>query len=145
MQGENMEFNAWGDIGRTSATHKTLPCLANWAARRHIILKERLTAATDPRPGHGSAQRRSRARRAEIRCHMAYSRLIRPQLPDVPCFVHDTVFDDPAHWTPFARAFAPPHDSARAGMRSSGERDCGGRLFALADLGSGCFKQPGTV
>jgi hypothetical protein len=45
MQRENKEFNASGDIAKLFPLHHNLPCLAKLGARRHIILKERLTAA----------------------------------------------------------------------------------------------------
>ena len=44
-----------------------------------------------------------------------------------------------------ARAFPRPHDADRAGMRGHIGRDGPGRLFAVADLGSGRFKQSGAV
>ena len=62
------------------------------------------------------------------------------------CGVHDILFDGPAHRTRFARASPRPHDSDRVGKRGGRRRDRPGRLFALADLGTGRFKQqPGAI
>jgi hypothetical protein len=55
MHSDNREFNASGDIGTLTHEENNADAFANSHAGRHIILKERLTAAgREPLSAHGT-------------------------------------------------------------------------------------------
>src|SRR3984957_9088432 len=78
MQSDNSEFNASGDIGTLPRHTGNRHCFANLASRRHIILKERLTAS-GPRPplAHGLQQFQSRETLRKFVWRVAYLEVIR--------------------------------------------------------------------
>src|SRR5450759_1346144 len=105
MQRENREFNASGDIAGSSATQHG-HCFAKSAARRHIILKERLTA--------GRERGRSMAgagfdRRKPYGNSMAHGIFEADSAEPLDPPRNDILFDGPAHRARFTRESARPH------------------------------------
>src|SRR5215212_6610054 len=146
MQREKSEFNASGDIAKTSGDWEAY-CFAKSAARRHIILKEGLTRRTGTVGTGMAGGLREAQNHAGIRPRVAYScgDSAPASGPASRCFIHDILLNCPEFRTRFARAFTPPSRSDGGGMRDCGGRACAGRLSAVADMGTASFERAGAV